>query len=96
MTRILIDLLSAVKLAEHSITLLLEDLDELRRQRQEDHDAITRLQEQVAALRQADADVRATGVHERTAGVQARATVTAAAIGATAGLLSLLWQILHR
>ena len=95
MSKVLIDLLTAAKLTEHSLSIVLEELDELRELQRGDHDRITRIETRMQHDNESDLEERRSAVIKRGQHVQASATVLAALIGAIAGIGSLVWNILH-
>ena len=95
MSKVLIDLLTAAKLTEHSLSIVLEELDELREQQREDHDRITRLEAAVEHLEETALEERRSGIERRGHNLNATATILSGIIGAVAGIASLIWQALH-
>lgn len=90
------DLLAAVRLAEQSLTILADDMDDLRDLHRRDHEALVRVQEQLGQVREQQRHDKRTAVQTRGQHLQATATILAGLVGAAAGIGSLLWQILHR
>lgn len=90
------DLLAAIRIAERSISILVDDLDDLRQEQRRDHEALVRAQEQLQQVREQLAEERRTQTIHRGQHLQATATIAASIIGMLAGAASLVWQILHR
>lgn len=90
------DLLAAVRLVERSLTMIVDDLDDIREQQQRDREALIRLQEQLGQVRDTMRQDRRTAVQTRGQHVQAAATIIGGIVGALAGIASLIWNIFHR
>lgn len=88
------ELIAALRFAERSITMVVEDVDEVRAQQLRDHETLVQLREQMSQVRDEMATQRYTSARMRTQAIQASATVFAAVIGAAAGIASILWQVL--
>ena len=94
--RTLLDVLTALQLTEHSLSLVVDDLDEVRLQQKISHEAVIRLQEQVQQLKDNDLTNKNNSTYLNGQQISARATIVASVVGAIAGIMSLLISLYHR